>query len=232
MKAQASALLMTFLLVSPSVFSQVESIENTSVTNNEGVNAGKGLELGLSLSRETLTSKTENDSLNGTKLSLGIGKIFFLNPFLKSTTSLGASLMDVKDDISDANDMTVNSSTFRDVGISQKFSYDIDTSNFSITPFVSGNYAIGSFVSNFTELGSELDMTLDYKRTTLAVGIEFNTNTSFVPYFQYSRSSYSFDNEVTVEGTVNGENVSITSNTDANLDVESSALTVGLNYFF
>lgn len=194
----------------------------------------RSLELNLGLSRVLLDDEEKDGKEDeAVKLSLSGGKVLNITSLFKSTTSLGVQWTETTKVANEGDTRLIADGYYlRDAFLSQKFSYDIDTDYFSITPFVSGSYGIGNLGLEISGNGNtDLKASLDYKKTEYSIGMEFNTNTNLVPYISYTATKYDLDNTGKLEGTLDGSTVNRTVDFQAD-NPQASAFTLGLNFLF
>lgn len=183
------------------------------------------------------TESSDNSSDSTVKiggLGLTIGTIFNINENFETTTLLGLRSLSI--DKNETNSILTNLS-YIDATISQKFSFVANVGeSMKIKPFASAGIGYGLRELNI-QITDEDDnnlngnITQNYVAFSYAAGLEVEFSNGLTPFVQYQVSTLGFSDEVTFEGTVNGQSVTETDTADS-VNEETKTLMIGLGYRF
>lgn len=215
----------------------------SSKLDSQNIKSSKSRTIGLSTSikkeKIELGDTPIEKDLNLSGFEIGLSKLFFLDYGITTTTELATSYSTAKKDLG-INDDEEIFDKFEikklEIGVSQKFSYNIHIKNERLTPFIGVGVYRGkiSFNSNLAEIeNSEIEMNVKYTNLELFSGIEYSFTNGVTPFVKYSISKMSFDKEVEFEGKLNGNIIySETNNEGSDLNSTASKITFGMGYLF
>jgi opacity protein-like surface antigen len=211
------------------------SVRRIKKSTKKATSLEKSYDLSVGVTKRDLKDN-DNDGVDGYGVSANAGKIFNLGSGISTTTSLTTSILtlDLKHiDSSDDFDATTY-----EVGLSQKLSYNIESSSLSIRPFIEAGYSIGKYQAkssvNETGFSGNAELDINYSKYGGAAGVQLALSNGLTPFIKYNISKFIFSNKGELSSNINGtsssESVSFGSTSERTLD--SNTLTVGLGYMF
>lgn len=195
-------------------------------------------ELNLALGSQKFKSDDGFEDGDSNIVRLQMGYIFNITDSFSTTTSGAAALTVVsQSEIDKANindsDVVIENSRLLDIGITQKFSYAIESTLGVFKPFIQAGISRGAWETLMTSPGDtgEITYELNYEKVHTAAGIELHLEGGIVPFAMYSRDKYTMDETGTLSGNINGTPINASGTTD-DRNTEASAISVGLGVTF
>ncbi|MCF8060094.1 MAG: hypothetical protein K9K67_12405 [Bacteriovoracaceae bacterium] len=197
-------------------------------------------ELNLGIGAQTFEVDGDSDNSSSNRIEVNMGRMFRLSENITTTTLVNASLTSIgQSDLDKANaddsniGINIDSSRFTDIGLAQKFSYEINSNLGKFKPFIQGHYSTGTWTTNITATGlsGEVDMKMDYKRYGATAGVELVLAGGIVPFVKYTIDEYDFDRSGKLEGKLGGIAVNETIETEDG-KASSNTISVGLGVTF
>lgn len=133
---------------------------------------------GASIGQVTFRNNEKNDGHN---FALEAGRVFSLSSSLKLTTSLRLTR------IENYTGFIEGKTNYHDVGLAPRLSYDIETTNFLLSPYVRGSFSYGRVSYSYAEFDD------DYRKYGGGLGIAFETDSKLVPSIEYSMERIVFN---------------------------------------
>ena len=214
-----------------------QGLDLTEIINDDATETTDTLNKDFEITAGYINDEFSDDSTSAdaTGLALSLGKIWGINESLSTTTSLQYNKTTL--DGNDFGDTGLSDVGAYEIGISQKLTYDKETSWGMIRPYMGLSFAKGfltmegsAYDSSLGTIQAEIEM--EYNKYTADFGLQLAFNNGLTPFINYSVGRRTFDKNADISVTMAGQTYTATESFEGSTDLDTSAVTLGLGYIF
>lgn len=204
--------------------------------NSIGKSFFDGIKMSAAATLGTFKAEGAQDSSGFNGFGLAIGKEFELGTMVTTTTEIGFNTYSFGDDAKiGSSDFSGLDTSAKDYGLSQRVSLVREKNGAILKPYIGLGFYMGnqnhegSF--DFGGIESQVNVDIDYIRTSYFLGVEAELNNGVTPYFRFERSDIQTEDKVVLEASSPGLETTSTDTIDK-VRLSANTFTLGLGYSF